>query len=88
MDLLIGSLIAISGAVAGGGVSCVMRFMNKGIHYSISPFWYASGCTIFSPIFHCLLVDHSSTYTNRTTSKYDLMSILLISTASVGACFG
>ena len=88
LDYIIGSLIAVSGAVAAGGVSCVMRFMNQGIHYSISPFWYASGCTMFSPIFHTFLVNNSTTYVDRKTPTYDFISILLISVASIGACFG
>jgi drug/metabolite transporter (DMT)-like permease len=88
MDYVIGSAIALGGAIAAGGVSVVMRFMNKGIHYSISPFWYASGCTMFSPIFHCILVDHSVTYTDRITSKYDWWSIFLISIPCVLSCVG
>jgi drug/metabolite transporter (DMT)-like permease len=88
MDYIIGSAIALSGAVAAGGVSVVMRFMNKGIHYSISPFWYASGCTMFSPIFHSILVDNSITYEGRITPRYDWWSIFLISIPCVGSCFG
>lgn len=53
-DYLIGTIFALTGAVAGGIVSCCMRYMGPGIHYSVGPFYFASGCTFLSPIFYSL----------------------------------
>jgi drug/metabolite transporter (DMT)-like permease len=88
IDYVIGSLIALSGAIAAGGVSVVMRYMNKGIHYSISPFWFASGNALCSPILHSILVMNSDTYIDRIATRYDWTSIFLIGLASCGAFIG
>ena len=53
-SILIGSLFAFSGAVTGGFAALCMRIMREGIHYSISPFWFSSGCTFMSPMVHMI----------------------------------
>ena len=53
-ELFIGTLWAISGILLGGFVSICMRYMREGIHFSISPFWFAAGCSFWSPIFHSI----------------------------------
>jgi drug/metabolite transporter (DMT)-like permease len=51
-NLLFGSVFALSGALAGAVAILCMRIM-KDIHFSVSPFWFAAGCTFLSPIVHC-----------------------------------
>lgn len=50
-NILIGSAFALSGAIFGAFAILCMRIMRN-MHYSISPFWFASGCTLWSPIVH------------------------------------
>lgn len=52
LDLLIGSSFSLGGAIGGSIAVLCMRYMNKGIHYTISPFWFASGGTLLSPMVH------------------------------------
>jgi len=52
-DILIGSAFALSGALGGAFAVLAMRIMRN-MHYSISPFWFASGCTFWSPIVHTI----------------------------------
>ena len=62
LDLLIGSAFSLSGAIGGSMAVLCMRYMNKGIHYSISPFWFASGGTFMSPIAHSFQTTQSKEY--------------------------
>ena len=52
-NIFIGSMFALSGALGGAFAVLAMRIMRN-MHYSISPFWFASGCTFWSPIIHSL----------------------------------
>ena len=36
-----------------------MRYMREGIHYSIGPFWFAAGCSFWSPIVHSIQLNGS-----------------------------
>ena len=51
-SLLIGSAFSLGGAIGGSMAVLCMRYMNKGIHYTISPFWFASGGSFMSPLAH------------------------------------
>jgi drug/metabolite transporter (DMT)-like permease len=51
-DILIGTLFALSGAVGGAFANTTKRMMKSGINFSVSPFWFAAGCTFWSPIIH------------------------------------
>ena len=53
-DILIGTLFALSGAVGGAIANTTKRLMKTGINFSISPFWFAAGCTFWSPIIHSI----------------------------------
>ena len=53
-DMLIGSIFALTGAMSGAFSILCMRIMREGIHYSLAPFWFASGCCFCSPIIHCI----------------------------------
>lgn len=53
-DIFIGTIYAVTGAIGGACALICMRIMRDGIHYSISPFWFASGCTFWSPFFHSI----------------------------------
>jgi len=88
-DIFTGSVIAIIGAVAGSLAGICMRYMNKGIHWALSPFWYACGCTIFSPVFHAFMMTESKAYTDvKTSTVYDTYIIILIILTSVFSFFG
>lgn len=87
-DLFIGSCIALWGAVATGFVAICMRYMNKGIHYTISPFWYSCGCSVLGPIYHTFLISKSESYAERVATSYDSYTIFLILVSSVASSFG
>ena len=69
-----------------------MRYMRN-MHFGISPFWFASGCTFLSMIVHSLQLN-SSYYVDgvldreKTTTVYDMKTIALIGVASVFSFFG
>jgi drug/metabolite transporter (DMT)-like permease len=93
-DILVGSSFALSGAICGAFALLCMRIMRNNIHYSISPFWFASGCCFCSPIVHMVQLN-SSWYDennmlilNKETTVYDTKTILLITAASVSSFFG
>ena len=52
LDLLIGSAYSLGGAMGGSIAVLCMRYMNKDIHSSIGPFYFATGGTLLSPIAH------------------------------------
>jgi drug/metabolite transporter (DMT)-like permease len=79
-DYLIGTVFALTGAVAGGIVSCCMRYMGPGIHYSTGPFYFASGCTFLSPIFYCL---NNKFEESRVSIEYNMTTVFYISVCSV-----
>ena len=91
---LIGSAFALSGAMLGAFAVLCMRIMRDGIHYSISPFWFASGCTFWSSIVHIIQLngswynDEDQLIRDRTTTVYDWTTIALIAVASIGSFFG
>ena len=88
MDLFVGSSFALFGAVCGSCAVLCMRYMNKGIHYALSPFWYACGCTIMAPIGHSLMSTNSSKYAETQSTQYDLYAVILISLCSIVSFFG
>lgn len=50
-DTIIGTIYALTGAFGGAAACLCMRYMRDGIHFSISPFWFAFGCSFMSSIF-------------------------------------
>jgi drug/metabolite transporter (DMT)-like permease len=46
----IGTMYALSALLANSIICLAMRHMRDGIHYTISPFWFSSGCTFISPL--------------------------------------
>ena len=45
------------------GASCAivcMRYMKDGIHYAISPFYFAVGCSIMSPLMYVIMQNPKS----------------------------
>ena len=83
-SVIIGTIFGLVSAMGASGASVCMRMMNKGIHFSVSPFWFASGCTFVSPIFHLGFSTHRySANPNLVTESYDSKIILLISIISV-----
>ena len=51
-NLFVGTVFALTGALAFSGAMLSMRMMSTGIHYSVSPFWYATGCTMLGSLMH------------------------------------
>ena len=51
-NLFIGTVFALTGALAFSGAVLSMKMMSSGIHYSVSPFWYATGCTMLGSLMH------------------------------------
>jgi len=92
-NVFIGSMFALSGALGGAFANLAMRIMRN-MHYSISPFWFASGCTFWSPIMHSItmnsayILDDGSEDRERTTTIYDWTTIFLICLASIFSFFG
>lgn len=82
MDIFIGTVFSITGAWGASAAFVCMRFM-KNIHYSISPFWFATGCTFFSPIGSLGMM-----MAKPQTVIYTWEIIGLITAASVASFFG
>ena len=51
-EILKGTIFSVIGAFGFAAAGICKRIMRKNIHYSISPFWFASACTLFSPLAH------------------------------------
>ena len=56
-DILIGTLFALSGALGGACANITKRIMKNGINFSVSPFWFAAGCSFWSPIVHSIYTE-------------------------------
>jgi drug/metabolite transporter (DMT)-like permease len=55
-NLFVGTIFALTGALAFSGAMISMRIMSTGIHFTVSPFWYATGCTYLGSMMHfCFL---------------------------------
>ena len=48
--MMFGTVYSLGGAIGWACAMLCMRYMRN-IHYSVTPFWYATGCTFFSTIF-------------------------------------
>ena len=64
------------------------RLMKTGIHYSVSPFWFASGCTFWSPIAHIVYTQRRPPTEPLIGHKYDITAIILIFLCSITTFFG
>lgn len=51
-SIFIGTCFALSGALGGSIANICKRIMRGNIHHSVSPFYWAGGCTLLSPIAH------------------------------------
>ena len=69
-NYLLGTLFLISGILLGGLAPIIMRYMRD-IHYSISPFWFASGCCILSPIAYVADKHYDSDIKDAPSTVYD-----------------
>ena len=49
-NMMFGTMYSLGGAIGWACAMLCMRYMRN-IHYSVTPFWYATGCTFFSSIF-------------------------------------
>lgn len=87
-NIFLGTVYALTGAIGGACALICMRVMRVGIHYSISPFWFASGCTFWSPFFHSVQLNNSYDADVTKTTVYDWQTIMLILGASVFSFFG
>jgi drug/metabolite transporter (DMT)-like permease len=69
-------------------VSNILILHTKIFHSLASPFWFASGCTFWSPLFHSMFLNNSYTDDVTQTTIYDTNTILLILGASIFSFFG
>ena len=88
-DIFVGSVFALGGAFGGSIANICKRIMRKNIHYSISPFFWAVGCTFMSPMSHYSFI---VLYNDRkeepaSTSKYDFTVLGLLFVATVTTFF-
>lgn len=58
-NILIGTIYALTGALAFSGTVISIRKMGSGIHYTVGPFWYATGCTILGSMMHFCFLNQS-----------------------------
>lgn len=58
-NIFIGTIYALTGALAFSGAIICIRIMNDGIHYTVGPFWYATGCTILGSLMHFCFLNQS-----------------------------
>jgi len=83
-DYWTGTLYAGSTLFASGFIALAMRYMRDGIHYTLSPFWFSSGCCFLSP-FMFVLTSNTIEEEKRISvgGNYDGHSILLLVLISV-----
>ena len=81
-DFLVGSIFASTGALAAALASLCMRYMTD-IHYSISPFWFATGGAMWSPILY--VFSSGPAHAGGATTKYDYWTIGML---TIQAIFG
>lgn len=91
-DFFFGSAFAFSGAIGSSIAYMCMRIM-KDIHFTISPFWYSSGCTFMAPMMYAFWSNHHyvprvNKVTPTHAGVYDWQTIWLITLASVSSFFG
>lgn len=84
-DLLLGTIYAVTGALGCSAAFLCMRHMREGIHYTISPFWFASGCSFMSPLLFCFTHNADD---KQSSTVYDRYTILLIFLSSFFSFFG
>ena len=53
-NYFVGTMYCLSTVIIGGAIPLLMRYMRKNIHYTISPFWFSSGCTFLSPLMYTI----------------------------------
>ena len=87
-DIMVGSIFALCGAIFGSLAGVCMRTMNKGIHYAISPFWFASGNAMFSPLAFVFQHNYSEAYIGKKSVVYEFPVIFLISLCALCMVFG
>lgn len=75
-QIIIGTVVTLTGA-ASGGVSLVSMRIMKDIHYSISPFWFATGCAFYSPMF-CIY--SMSGLSNPVIYSWELIGLITATT--------
>ena len=84
-DTLIGTIYALTGSFAGAAACLCMRHMRDGIHFSISPFWFASGGSFGSSILFGVFRNSEA---KETSTIYDRYTMFLLFLASFFSFFG
>jgi len=89
-DIFKGSCFALASAFGIAMANICKRIMRKNIHYSVSPFWFASGCTLLSPMAHYSQAgSHSESEVESTiTATYDFKILSLLFIATIATFFG
>ena len=87
-NLFLGTVYALTGALAFSAAVLCMRLMSTGIHFSVSPFWYATGCTYLGSLMHFGFLNQSYSSDEQKSTVYDFYQIVLILLVSLTAFFG
>lgn len=90
-NYLIGTLYCMVGCIGASCAFTCMRYMKDGIHASISPFWFAIGCTFLSPLMYSFTQDKSDSKNvaerEYLTTSYDAYTIGLMTVESIFTFF-
>lgn len=78
-DIMTGMTFAFVGAIGGSVITLLMRHMKEGIHFSVSPFFFAAGCVLMTPMCYFTL---QPTYDQDTTA-YDKKFAFMVFLAAV-----
>jgi len=84
-SIFIGTCFALSGALGGSIANVMKRIMRGNIHHTISPFFWAGGCTLLSPIAHFIYFAQRNTKSVEPfeASVYDSKVIFLLFLATI-----
>ena len=80
--------MSLGGAIGAAMANICMRYMNKGVHYTVSPFWFASGGVLVTPIAIATQRSLSEDYRDKQSTVFDSKLIILVIFVSIFATSG
>lgn len=89
-SIFIGTCFALSGSLGGSIANICKRIMRGNIHHSVSPFYWAGGCTILSPIAHFIYFADKNARSIEPLegSVYDARVLILLFLATLAGFTG
>ena len=79
--------MSLGGAIGSACAFVCMRYM-KGIHYTICPFWFATGSVIGSPIAIATQRSLSEDYREKVSTVFDTKLIIMVLLVAIFATCG